>query len=214
MKKQPIHLETRDTDGEGTARRYSSSAGRNSDVIAEVLQKHLPRGARVLEIASGTGEHAVHVCRMRDDVIWQTSDPDTDSRASQNDWACDRPGQILPSLDIDTTTSKWWEGLGLFDSLYCANMIHISPWEAALGLAQGAKHLLPASGKIFLYGPFKEGTETAPSNLRFDENLKERNPQWGVRDFDSVKHIFADVGFNHCARIVMPKENRLLIFTR
>ena len=214
MAKQPIHLEMRDTDGSGTARRYSPSAGRNSAVIGKVLQEHLPRGARVLEIASGTGEHAAHICGLRNDVIWQPSDPDRNSRASQDDWARECPGQILPSLSIDTTQSNWWKTLGTFDVIYCANMIHIAPWEAAIGLVKGGQKLISEGGKIFLYGPFKEGDETATSNLLFDDNLKRRNPAWGVRDFDSVKHIFADVGFNHCAHIVMPKENRLLIFSK
>lgn len=214
MPKHPIHLETRDIDGSGTERRYSPSAGRNSAVIGEILKDRLPRGARVLEIASGTGEHAVQVCGLREDVIWQTSDPDADARASQDDWANERPGQMLPSLNIDTSQAEWWKHLEAFDAVYCANMIHIAPWEAALGLAKGAERVLSEGGKLFLYGPFKEGDDTAPSNLEFDDNLKRRNPAWGVRDFDSVKHIFADVGFNACARIVMPKENRLLIFSK
>jgi len=211
MTKDPTHLESQDIEG---ARLFSPSVGRNKGPISEVLVKHLTKGARVLEIASGTGEHAVHICGLRDDIIWQTSDPDDKSRASQNAWAKDCPGQILPSLDLNTMSKNWGTGLDGFDVIYCANMIHIAPWEAALGLARGAADLLRPSGKLFLYGPFLEGRETAPSNLQFDQSLKLRNPEWGVRKIDSVKHIFADTGFNMEARIVMPRENRLLIFQK
>ncbi len=211
MAKEPIHLETRDSHGE---RLYSPSAGRNSADIALILEQDLPRGARVLEIAGGTGEHAAYICGRRPDIIWQPSDPDAGSRASQNSWAEDRPGQILPSLALDVMAPAWWSGLQDFDAVYCANMIHIAPWAAALGLAKGVSQLLGDSGKMYLYGPFQEGDATAPSNLEFDRNLKARNFEWGVRDLQSVKHIFADVGFNSCTRRVMPKENRMLIFSK
>ena len=131
-----------------------------------------------------------------------------------SDWALERQGQILDSLTLDATKANWIQGLDDFDAIFCANMIHIAPWEAALGLARGAGEILSVGGQMFLYGPFQEGDDTAESNLKFDVNLKSRNPAWGVRHLDSVKHIFADAGFNMTARIVMPKENRLLIFTK
>ena len=183
MPENPIHLETRDSNG---ARLYSPSAGRNSAAIGDILESRLPRGARVLEIASGTGEHAVHVCGLRPDIIWQASDPDEASRASQTAWASSRPGQILPSIAIDTSEENWWADLGSFDVIYCANMIHIAPWDAALGLARGAGELLSNGGTLFLYGPFQEDGQTAPSNLEFDSNLKKRNPAWGVRHLQSM----------------------------
>ena len=192
----------------------SPSAGRNSAAIADVLKEHLPQNAKILEIASGTGEHAVAICQSRPDIKWQTSDPDERSRQSQDAWRTECPGQISKSLMIDTTISNWWKGLGAVDTIYCANMIHIAPWEAAIGLAQSVDHLLPASGLVILYGPFLEGDATAESNIKFDLNLKSRNMAWGVRSLDSVKHIFADVGFNLQARLEMPKENRILIFSR
>jgi hypothetical protein len=110
--------------------------------------------------------------------------------------------------------NKWWDGLKGYDALFCANMIHIAPWAASKGLVEGAKHILSTSGNIFLYGPFLEGAETAPSNLKFDQSLKSRNPEWGVRSLEDVKHIFADAGFNMRARIVMPSNNRLIVFSR
>ncbi len=212
MSKKPIHLESRDDAGE--LRLSSPSAGRNSAIIAEVLKTHMPENARVLEIASGTGEHAVAACTSRPDIVWQTSDPDERSRQSQDAWCSECPGQISKSLEINTMASNWWADLGQFDAVFCANMIHIAPWEAALGIANSADHILSDGGLVILYGPYLEGVETAESNLRFDQNLKARNIAWGVRSLDSVKHIFADVGFNLQARLEMPKENRILIFSR
>ncbi len=209
--KSPIALEDRDEQG---GRLYSPSAGRNREIIGQVLSEHLPRGARVLEIASGTGEHGAHMCRLRPDIIWQCSDIDTASRASQNAWAQDHAGQMLPSLQLDASSNVWWKAIPDINAFFCANMIHIAPWEAFLGLAQGAEHLLTKGQNFILYGPFLEGEGTAPSNLAFDQNLKSRNPDWGVRKLDTVKHILTEHGFTLSARIVMPKENRTLIFSK
>ena len=210
MNQDPIHLETRSEAG---ARIYSPSAGRNQGPIGDVLAESLAKNASVLEIAAGTGEHAVHICERRPDITWQPSDPDARSRQSQDAWRLEMEDRIRPSLNLDTTVPNWWNGLPRFNAIFCANMIHIAPWEAAEGLAKGAPHILEKASKIYIYGPFKEGAETAPSNLEFDFSLKFRNPSWGVRELDSVKHIFADAGFNLTARIVMPKENRILIFS-
>ncbi|NNE56720.1 MAG: DUF938 domain-containing protein [Hellea sp.] len=210
--KDPIHLERR--DAVAGLRLQSPSAGRNAGPIADIVVEVLPENARVLEIASGTGEHAVSICSKRPDLTWQNSDPDERSRQSQDGWREDLPNQLANSLAIDTTQQNWWSELQDYDAIYCANMIHIAPWEAALGLAKGAELLIGKGGTVILYGPFLEGEQTAESNLRFDMNLKTRNPSWGVRSLDSVKHIFADVGFTLSARIEMPAENRILIFSR
>jgi len=211
MSKDPIHLENREQSG---ARLFSPTAGRNKEPIGEVITEHLPQGAKVLEIASGSGEHGAHMCAIRPDIIWQPSDPNAESRASQDDWAKDSKGQMLPSLNINTTQMGWSDALPSFDVIYCANMIHIAPWEAAVGLVSGARKLLNLGSKFILYGPFIEGEKTAESNLRFDVTLKSRNPSWGVRNLEDVKHIFSEAGFTHTAHIVMPKENRTLIFTK
>jgi len=195
-------------------RLYAPSSARNKDVIRDQLIDRIPPHARVLEIASGSGEHGHNMCAARTDIYWQFSDPNAQSRASQNDWAADFGDRLPPALDIDVTGNDWWAGLPGFDAIYCANMIHIAPWAACLGLAKGAAHLLKPKGLMIFYGPFIEDGNTAPSNLEFDQNLKSRNPEWGVRNLDSVKHIFADSGFNLGARIEMPTENRLLIFTK
>jgi len=209
--KDPIHLENREKAG---PRLYSPTAARNKAPIGEVISPYIPESAKVLEIASGTGEHGAYMCGLRPDVLWQPSDPNAESRISQNDWALDCEGRMLPSLDLDTTGPDWTEGLSAFDVIYCANMIHIAPWDAALGLVSGAQKLLREGSNFILYGPFLEGGQTAESNLKFDANLKSRNSSWGVRNLEAVKHIFSEAGFTHKARIVMPKENRTLIFTK
>lgn len=211
MAKDPIHLEDRTKTG---ARLFSPTAARNKAPIGHVLNPYLPQNAKVLEIASGTGEHAAHMCGLRSDISWQPTDIDPESRTSQDAWRTEVPTQMHPSLHVDTTAPDWWGGLGGFDLLYCANMIHIAPWAAALGLAKGAGQILPNGGVMALYGPFLEGAKTAKSNLDFDANLKRRNPAWGVRDLSSVKHIFADAGVGFTAYVEMPAENRLLIFTK
>ena len=217
MTKDPIHLETRLEEG---AKRYSPSAGRNKADIALSLIPHIKQSAHILEIASGTGEHAYHMCALRPDILWQTSDPDPESRASQTGWAVDcrtnGAGNMLAPLNIDVCQPGWAAALPepSYDMLYCANMIHIAPWEACTGMVGGAKGLLKSGGLMALYGPFLEGSKTAQSNLQFDQTLKARNPDWGVRNLSSVKHIFADAVFNMADRIEMPKENRLIIFEK
>lgn len=211
MTQEPIALEERQAQGH---RRFSPSSARNKNIIAEHMKTLLSPEAHVLEIASGTGEHGQAICGVRDDISWQYSDPDGLSRLSQDDWRLDNPMQLRPSLPLDMTALEWWGGLPNYDAVYSANMIHIAPIEACYGLAFGAAHLLKETGKLFLYGPFLDGDDSAPSNLTFDENLKSRNSTWGVREQAFVKHIFAKAGFNHSTLIPMPKNNHLFVFSR
>ena len=211
MSSLPKHLEDRNHQG---AREYSPSAARNIPPLVEKLSSLWPKNANILEIASGTGQHAVAFCRAREDVTWQPSDPDIAARASQNAWASEAAGRIKPSLGLNVMKPEWWGGLPVFDAIFCANMIHIAPSATVGALADGAASLLNAHGAFYLYGPFQEGESTAPSNLTFDESLKRRNSDWGVRDLSDVKHIFATRGLNLSERVIMPKENRLLLFKR
>ena len=195
-------------------KKFSPFAEKNKEAIAQTLLPLLPENAHVLEIAAGSGQHGLHMCRQRRDIMWQCSDIAPEARASQNAWAGDSGGQMPAALNIDTSVEGWQAQCGQADVIFCANMIHIAPWSAAQGLARGAGVLLPKGGRCILYGPFKEADRTAESNLDFDRNLISRNPAWGVRDLDDVKHIFALRGFNLTQRTVMPKNNRILVFTR
>ncbi|GGH00019.1 MAG TPA: hypothetical protein DF715_08440 [Oceanicaulis sp.] len=208
----PIALEDR---GQTGARMSSPSAGRNRDVIAAALASVLPQGSRVLEIASGTGEHALACVTERTDLHWQPSDPDPASRASIDDWAREAGGRIAPALDLDTQQSGWWQAVPLpLSAVFCANMIHIAPWEAAEGLVAGSAALLEESGQLVLYGPFLEGDATAPSNLAFDASLKSRDPRWGVRARDEVEALAASCGFALTQRLDMPANNLVLVFVK
>ena len=205
MSDRPIALEDRGRDG---ARLFSPSAGRNKAVIAEVLAARLREGATVLEIASGTGEHGAALVGRRPDVAWQYSDPDAASRASQSAWS--REHSSAP-LALDVQVGMWWDGLERFDAIFCANMIHIAPIEAAIGLAEGAAHL---TDRVMLYGPFLRGEASAESNRDFDRSLRRRDPRWGVRELDLVKHIFAERGFTLRETLDMPANNTVLEFER
>ncbi|MGJ3231300.1 MAG: DUF938 domain-containing protein [Oceanicaulis sp.] len=207
----PIALETRTAEA---ARLASPSAGRNKGVIAETLAGVLPRGAMVLEIASGTGEHALACVTARDDIRWTPSDPDPASRASADAWAANAGGRIGRCLDLDVTRPNWDDGLEPVDAVFCANMIHIAPWEAAEGLFAGAARVLKPGGALHLYGPFQEGANTAPSNLDFDASLKARDPRWGVRARSDVDALALRCGLTPADRTEMPANNLLLSFTK
>lgn len=208
----PIALEGR---GQTGARLSSPSAGRNRDAIAAALAGILPQGTCVLEIASGTGEHALACVSLRADLTWQPSDPDAASRASIDDWARDAEGRLAPALDLDTQTTGWWRAVSApVSAVFCANMIHIAPWEAAQGLVEGSAALLGSGGYLILYGPFLEGEATAPSNLAFDASLKSRDPRWGVRPLGEVQALAARHGFTLSRRIDMPANNLLLAFAK
>lgn len=205
---KPIHLENRSREGE---KLISPTAERNKEFIAKAISPHIPSKAKLLEIASGTGQHAAHLSKLRPDITIQPSDPDESSRDSQNIY---RQGNsaILPSINIDVTAPTWWGGFDGFDAIFCANMIHIAPIEASLGLAKGAAQLLGAGGVLCLYGPFLDGENSAQSNLDFDTNLRRRNKDWGVRELNLVKHIFADSGLKFIAQHAMPRNNLTLVF--
>ncbi|MEL6687133.1 MAG: DUF938 domain-containing protein [Pseudomonadota bacterium] len=205
MTDKPIALEDRAIEG---AKLFSPSAGRNKAVISEWLADNLPMDGRVLEVGSGTGEHGAALGEQRPDVIWQYSDPDPQSRASQAAWASDH----WPApLDLDLAKESWADDLSKVDAIFSANMIHIAPIEATHGLAAGAAKL---TDTVILYGPFLFGADSAPSNLDFDTSLKSRDPGWGVREFDFVKHIFENVGFSQAECFEMPRNNHIVRLSR
>lgn len=206
----PVAMEDRKRED---GRLYSPSASRNRGAIADVLGRVLPANARVLEIGSGTGEHAVAVCQARPDISWQPSDPDAVSRASQAAWARDVGAAMAPPLDLDLLAGDAADAVAPFDALVCMNVIHIAPWAVAENLAKLAAKRLQPGGRVMLYGPYKEGAATAPSNLEFDASLKSRNPAWGVRDLDSVIALFGAAGFALDERVDMPANNRVLVFS-
>ncbi len=197
-------------------RQHAPSVARNRDPIWQVLQRHLPQQGLVLEVASGSGEHAVHFAQSAPpDLVFQPSDADPRARASIDAWiTASGPPNIRPALALDATSETW--PLSRADVVLCFNMIHIAPWEAAVGLVRGAARILPPGGLLALYGPFKrEGRHTAPSNEAFDRDfLKARNPAWGVRDLEAVATLAAEAGFAPPMIEAMPANNLSVLFRR
>ena len=206
-----IHTELR---GVESARLISPSVERNKAAIGNALVNFLPKGANVFEVASGTGEHAVHFCSLRPDIRWQPSDPDSESRKSQDEWSRDFRDQINLSRNISTLEPNWTNRLSNYDIVFCANMIHIAPWSATIGLIEGSYSILQRFGMLVLYGPFLNGKNSANSNLRFDEKLKSQNSCWGVREINDICNVSNGYGFKLYKTINMPSNNKILIFKK
>ena len=190
------------------------AALRNREPILRVLESRIGRGARVLEVASGTGQHASFLA-PRLGVHWQPSERDPELLATIVARAEREGGGFVdPPVVLDAERDDWPVG-GPFDALFNANLIHIAPFEVAQGLLRGAARHLRAGGALFLYGPFfVEGVPTAPSNLAFDRSLRERDPRFGVRDLERVRETAAASGLALVERVPMPANNCLVHFER
>jgi SAM-dependent methyltransferase len=191
------------------ARRFAPATTRNREPILEVLRRWVPAGANVLEIASGSGEHAIFLAPRLDVESWQPSDPDAESRSSIDAWRVHANAErVLPVLALDVTARPWPSPPAKPDVVVCVNMIHISPWHASLSLLDGAAEVLAPGGHLYLYGPYRrEGRHTAPSNEAFDASLRARNPEWGVRDLEDVINAAAARGFGLVEITEMPANN-------
>lgn len=189
---------------------------RNREVILAVLQEVVPRQGVLLEIASGSGEHAAFMAPQLAPLVWQPSDFEADNLPSIDAHAADSgSGNILPALRLDVTQHPW--PVARCDALLCCNMIHIAPWAAAEGLFAGAAAIMPKEAPLILYGPFKRhGRHTAPSNEKFDaEFLRARNADWGVRCLDTeVVPLAARNGFALDRIVEMPANNLTVIFRK
>ncbi|MBS0384390.1 MAG: DUF938 domain-containing protein [Proteobacteria bacterium] len=195
----------------------SPATARNRQPILTVLQRVLPSNARVLELASGAGEHAAYFAAAMPGVTWQPSDPDADARASIAAWiGADAVANVRPPLNIDVRAGLWGvEEQPPFDALVAINMIHISPWEATLGLVRGAGRLLRPGGLLFTYGPYKrDGRHTTPSNESFDASLRARDPSWGVRDVADVTRAAEHSAMQLREIVEMPANNLSLVFEK
>lgn len=195
-------------------RRFAPATARNREPILAILQRTLPRRGLVLEVASGSGEHAVFFAEKFPHLTFQPTDPDPDARLSIASWreASALPN-LLPPLELSATSTVW--PVERADAILNINMVHISPWEAALGLFRGAGQLLATGSVLYMYGPFKiGGVHTAPSNESFDESLRARNPQWGVRNLDDIIAAAAEQGLRHDETVPMPANNQSVIFRK
>ncbi len=197
-----------------TGAQTAPAVARNRDPILAVLRRVLPPQGTVLEIASGTGEHAVHFAAGLPGVTWQPTDQDAAALRSIAAWReTARLPNVLAPLELDVTSPVW--SVQRADAVVCINMIHISPWRATEALMAGAARVLAPDGVLFLYGPYKEsGAHTAQSNEAFDASLRARNPEWGVRDLDDVRAIAAEHGLDFAERVAMPANNISVMFVR
>lgn len=190
----------------------SPAAQRNRDAILKVLRRVLPATGTLLEIASGTGEHAAHFAAALPALTFQPSDPAPERRASIDAW-CEGLPNVLPAIDFDTTARN--VTLIPIAAMFCANMIHIAPWEAAEGLFFTANRLLFGGQRLVLYGPYRvDGADTSPGNAAFDADLRARNPRWGIRDLEAVAQLAERSGFGEPTVTAMPANNLTLVFTR
>ncbi|QLC24490.1 DUF938 domain-containing protein [Parasphingopyxis algicola] len=201
-------------DADPGAKRHAPATLRNRDAIADVLRRILPETGRVLEVASGSGEHLVHFAALFPALEWQPSDPDPASRASIAAWTAEAGlPNIAPPLDLDAAAKDW--PVAAADAILCINMIHISPWAATEGLLAGAGRVLDPGAPLYLYGPFRMGGRpTAPSNEAFDRSLKSRNPAWGVRDIADVEKSAERAGLGLEEIVDMPANNVSAILRR
>ena len=181
----------------------------------EVLRSRLPASGLVLEIASGAGEHAVHMAAALPHLQWQPSDPDPDALTSIAAWRRQAGlANLLAPLRLDASEPAAWP-VSQADAIVNINMIHISPWSATAGLMEGAARLLSSGQALFLYGPFIEReVPTAASNLDFDRSLQQRNPAWGIRRLEDVAALAAERGLRLAERVAMPANNLTVVFRR
>lgn len=196
------------------ARRSAPAALRNRDPIADVLAEWLPGRGLVLEIASGSGEHAVFFARRFPDLDWQPSDIHPDALKSIAAWS-DAAGlpNIRPPIAIDAASSDW--PIAAADAVLSINMIHISPWSSAVGLLDGAAQVLSEGSPLILYGPWvSERIETAPSNADFDRDLRRRDPEWGLRKVEDFAAEASARDLDLAEQRSMPANNLMLLFRK
>lgn len=199
-----------------SATQFSPPADRNKQPILEVLLRLLPPRGAALEIASGTGQHAAWFATGLPGWTWQPTDRSDKGFESIATWSAeaDAAGVLTPKV-LDVTATAWPLGARAFDLIYCANMLHISPWATCAGLMQGAARHLTPEGMLIVYGPFLEDeVSTADGNLAFDQSLRQRNPAWGIRRREDVVATAVEAGLRLRERVAMPADNLMLGFGR
>jgi hypothetical protein len=195
-------------------RQYAPATVRNRDFILDVLRDVLPTTGIILEVASGSGEHVIHFARNLPSLVFQPSDPEPDALLSVAAWVkAAHVTNVRAPIVLDASRSLW--PIASADGIICINMVHISPWDATVGLIRGAAAILPPGSPFYLYGPYKrQGFTTAPSNQAFDRDLRDRNQTWGLRDLEAVVAIAQSVGFSVPTVTEIPANNLSVVFHR
>ena len=199
--------------GTASDRLHAPATLRNREAILAVLRDALPSSGLVLEVASGSGEHAAYFAAALPGLDWQPSDPDPAALASIEAWRSEAQlPNLHPPIMLDAAAA--WP-VSKADAILCINMTHISPWEATLGLMDGAGKTLRAGGLLYLYGPFiRDEVETAPSNLAFNASLKARDAHWGLRRVEDVIAAAEGQGLTLDQLVEMPANNLSLLFRK
>ncbi|MEO0700465.1 MAG: DUF938 domain-containing protein, partial [Pseudomonadota bacterium] len=194
-------------------KKHAPATLRNRDVILEVLRTQFPASGTVLEIAAGSGEHAVFLAQNLPNLDWQATDPAPDALESISAYREDaRLPNLKAPLELDATTPNW--PIAQAAAIVCINMVHISPWMATEGAFAGAARILSRpDAPLLFYGPyFEHDVEPAPSNVQFDAGLRERNPDWGIRRAEDMDRLASEHGFARSARYEMPANNLTLVY--
>ncbi len=215
----------------GQPPRFSAAAERNQAPILAQLQRLLPARGRLLEIAAGTGQHAVFCAAGLPGWTWQPTDPSAEALASITAWSTQSPSPgLLPPLQLDVLAEPWplvdepdgpagpaaaTAAAGPWHAVYCANLLHIAAWSCCGALMRGAARLLGSDGRLITYGPYLvQGITTSAGNLAFDADLRARDPRWGLRWQHDVVAEAAAAGLALQDQVAMPSNNRLLVFGR
>lgn len=208
-----MSLDPHSTERPPPGARHAPATGRNREPILEVLQRSLPEGL-ILEIACGTGEHAIWFAPRLPGRVWQPTDASPDALVSARAWVGSSPAENLRApIELDVSADPW--PVSRADGIVCVNMIHISPWSCTEALMRGAGRTLSPGGVLYLYGPYRVGgRHTAPSNARFEGWLKGQDPRWGVRDVEAVIAEAAKNGLAHAETVDMPANNKSVVFRR
>jgi SAM-dependent methyltransferase len=195
---------------------FSPAADRNKGPWLDVLSRLLPPAARVLEIASGTGQHAAHCAAAQPGWQWQPSEREAAALPAIAQ-RCAGLHNVAAPLQLDVLAPAWPAALSCqgFDAVVVMNLLHIAPWPVCAALMQGAARHLAPSGRLLVYGPFVvDGQPTAPSNLAFDADLRARDPAWGLRGLSDVAQQAQAAGLRLQDRVQMPANNLGLVFSR
>ena len=198
-------------------RLFFPATERNRVPIGDLLAEILPSQGTVLEVASGSGEHAVTFQRRFPQLVWQASDPDPTHRASIDAWI-EHEGlsDVMPqSWNLDVAQRPW----SISDAseanlvaVVCINLLHISPTHCTEALLEESAHLLPSEGLLIIYGPFqKNGRHNSASNAAFDASLRARDPNWGVRDLSWIEELLQPLSLQLIRRQSMPANNNTLV---
>lgn len=206
------------------ARRFAPATQRNREPILKVLRRVLPPTGTVLEVASGSGEHAIFFAPRLKPRLWQPSEAEPMLRDSILAWMKEVPSDnLFPPIPLNVAESVWsieypensQVNVSEITAIIAINLIHISPFTATLGLMAGASRILPVGGILYLYGPYKRGGKhTAPSNESFDEMLQQQNPEWGVRNLEEVEAVALEKGLKLLEVVEMPANNLSVVFQK